>query len=160
MSTQIFKYQLTGTGSIELPKGAGILSVQVINNIPFIYALVNSDLSDETETKHIEVFATGDSLDEEIQYRFIGTYTITKTSENNASVLRTHVGHVFEVLPQEVQEDVDLIKASTALDNAFIAYQETPSYYQAFISLLRNGLPQDQANDTLKSAFDAGYNIQ
>lgn len=60
MHKSIYKYQLkvTDTQKIELPVGAEILTVQIQNETPCLWALVDPN-GIEKETRIIEVFGTG-----------------------------------------------------------------------------------------------------
>lgn len=69
----IWKFQLPVTDDIqlELPKDAQILSVQVQNEIPCIWALV--DVNAEKETRNFKIFGTGHKVCSE-NLVFIGTF--------------------------------------------------------------------------------------
>jgi hypothetical protein len=69
-----------------MPKGAEILSVQMQNNIPCLWVLVNPDEKD-TDARNIETFGTGHTLyyDMGVTREFIGTFQT-----------RGLVFHVFE----------------------------------------------------------------
>lgn len=157
MKTSIFKYKLNSDQSqhFEMPIGAGILSVKVINNVAFLYALVNTE-DTETEMKTVEIVFTGDELKEGPQYRFIDTYTITKVDAANDSKLSTYVGHVFELLTDE-KSDTDLRDTDADKNEAFEEFAGTNQYYNAFFGLVRSGFNPDDANKVLRATFDAGY---
>ncbi len=74
MSKTIWKYelQMKDQQTIEMPKGAELLSVQVQFGIPVLWALVNPDA--ELVSRRIGTHGTGHS----IQHggRFIGTYQV------------------------------------------------------------------------------------
>ena len=62
MEQRIWKYKLEGTDgqNISMPKGADILTVQVQDGLPFLWALV--DPKAETEIRFIEIFGTGNPI--------------------------------------------------------------------------------------------------
>lgn len=78
MSQTIYKYPISPTlnVTIDLPVGAEILTVQTIDNSPYIWALV--DPNAEIETRFFEVFATGEEIlsDMGTTRRYIGTFQI------------------------------------------------------------------------------------
>jgi len=89
MSKKIFKYELKDVGiqEIQLPEGAEILCIQTQNDIPFIWAVVYTNV---TFTKRFfEIYATGQSFDGNTDRKYIGTYQI----KNGA-----YVFHCFEWL--------------------------------------------------------------
>lgn len=59
---RIWKYQLKVTDwqNISMPQDAEILTVQVQNGIPCLWALVNPEA--ETEIRCIEIFGTGNQI--------------------------------------------------------------------------------------------------
>lgn len=72
----IWKYILETTDSQELimPKGACVLTVQVQNNTPCLWALVNPNA--EKESRIFETFGTGQPIccATDMQRNYIGTY--------------------------------------------------------------------------------------
>lgn len=76
MKKVIWKFELSVDNlSIEMPKGAEILSVQVQNNKPCIWALV--DPKAPMKEKVIEVFGTGKEVPcDGISRTFIGTFQL------------------------------------------------------------------------------------
>ena len=90
MENAVWKFELTGTPlqPIIMPKGSIILSMQVQENKPCIWAFVNTKEL-ENEVRNIAVVGTGHKLPEGIDPRyFLGTYQLHQGS---------FVGHVFEV---------------------------------------------------------------
>jgi len=88
MVKTIWKYNLkiTNNQTILLPIGAKILTVQMIGETPFLFALVNPKA--EVESRCIEIFETGDVLYCMGESRiYISTFQI-----NNGEL----VFHVFE----------------------------------------------------------------
>ena len=85
---RIFKYPLkiTDLQKISMPKDSTLLTVQVQNGIPCLWALVDTDK--ETEERFIGIIGTGNLVPKGI-LRYIGTF---QGLENN-----WFVGHVFEV---------------------------------------------------------------
>jgi hypothetical protein len=74
MSKQIWKFNINinvDVLEIKMPKDAKILSIQMQNNTPFIWAIVNTENS--TESRYFELFATGQNIDEDIKRNYIGT---------------------------------------------------------------------------------------
>lgn len=84
-----FKLKIDDKQSIEMPKGAQILSAQVQHNILCIWALVDVDA--EKEQRTFEIFGTGnpvpDYVDAEHNYKFIATFMYYDGG---------FVGHLFE----------------------------------------------------------------
>jgi hypothetical protein len=74
MKKTIWKYELTPDKlSIEMPKDAEILSVQMQNDIPCVWALVNPE--NKVKEKVIEIFGTGHEMYcDGISRKFIGTF--------------------------------------------------------------------------------------
>lgn len=89
MNKTIWKVQLETTDkqTIKLPIGAELLSVQVQNNIPCIWALVYPDMG--KGNIQIEIYGTGHPIKDKVERRFIGTYQL-----NDGEL----VFHVFEIL--------------------------------------------------------------
>lgn len=87
MKKSIWKFELSMDNlSIKMPKGAQILSVQVQNNRPCIWALV--DPKAEIKEKVIEIFGTGEAIPcDGISRVFIGTFQLQEG---------TWVFHLFE----------------------------------------------------------------
>jgi len=84
-----FKLQVIGIQTIEMPAYSEILSIQVQNENPCIWALVES--KNETVKRTFETYGTGQHI-KEISHRkrnYIGTYQI----ETNQLVF-----HCFELL--------------------------------------------------------------
>lgn len=163
MNTSIWKFKLNGVGlqTIEMPSGAGVLSVQVINNVTFLYALVNTE-AETTEERTFMVYGTGNTFgdDSENEYRFVGTYTVTKLSDDTTSV-STMVGHVFEVVAVEStkafssdEDDARLERLNLRSWNQFKVSED----FDVTLKLLRaNGIYPDYAEHILRIAFDAGF---
>lgn len=84
-----FKLKVTDKQSVEMPKGAQILSALVQHEQLCIWALVNVDA--EMESRTFEIFGTGnpvpDHVDAESNYKFIGTFMHYDGG---------FVGHIFE----------------------------------------------------------------
>jgi hypothetical protein len=80
-----------GKFSLQMPKGAQILSLQVDqkNNHPTIWALV--DPNADVEERYFELFGTGTEVYEDmgIERKYIGTYQYQRGE---------FVGHLFERL--------------------------------------------------------------
>jgi len=89
MSKLIYKFELKVLDVIEvtIPIGAKILSLQVQNNIPCLWALVDEGVRSEVRT--FKTFGTGQYIfDKEISCKkYIGTYQLQKGL----------VFHLFEV---------------------------------------------------------------
>jgi hypothetical protein len=67
---QIWKYKLSESG-IEMPIDAEILSVQLQNDIPHIWAMVSPQ--NELEKRKFVIVGTGQSFDD-TNMKYIGTY--------------------------------------------------------------------------------------
>ena len=82
-----FELQSEDKQNFEMPLDAEILSVQVQNEKPCLWALV--DTEEEMETRYFEIFGTGHrvGVDMGVDRKFIGTYQLLNGS---------FVGHVFE----------------------------------------------------------------
>lgn len=76
---KIFKYTLETTDQqiLKLPKGAKILSLQTQNNIPCIWAMIDTHAI-ETEEQHIiNTYGTGHQLPLDMSNQvFLGTYQL------------------------------------------------------------------------------------
>ena len=83
----IYKYEieLVDNQSIEMPKGAEVLSVQVQNNKPCLWAIVETERP--TERKLFKIAGTGNPFDTNLhRYKCIGTFQ-----------LNLFVWHLFEL---------------------------------------------------------------
>jgi len=67
---RIYKYKLED--SVEMPIGAKILSIQMQNNRPYIWALVDTDA--ECEFRHFEIIGTGHDFPEADNFTYINTF--------------------------------------------------------------------------------------
>ena len=96
MKKTIYKYPITDENKqvILLPKEAEILSVQVQNNDPYIYAMVDAD--SEKEERFFRLFHTGSEIpvDMGVDLIYIGTFMLNDPSHTTG----TFVGHLFEQL--------------------------------------------------------------
>jgi hypothetical protein len=76
MKRVIWKYpiEITDDQSIDMPSYAEILSVQIQNGVPCIWALVDPD--GEKETRKFEIFGTGNPImvDIGVERTFIGSF--------------------------------------------------------------------------------------
>ncbi len=95
MAKTIWKYPLGKTGSaagyveIKMPKGATVLSVANQYNTTTVYALVD-DAIDETEIHTFDVYLTGNIIDCDESFTFLGTVVL---NDGN------YVYHVFYKKP-------------------------------------------------------------
>jgi hypothetical protein len=100
MIKQIWKFPLQRNGDIEMPKGAEILCVQEIGELPYMYALV--DPNAEKEKREYKVFATGQDIEteKEVQQELVNaTYKIDMRYIGTFKLFRGNlVYHVFEIL--------------------------------------------------------------
>ena len=73
----IYKYQLEidDEQTLTLPAKAAILTVQVLDNVPHLYAVVDLD-TEETEERHILTFGTGHLIEDNLKAHYIGTYKV------------------------------------------------------------------------------------
>ena len=82
----IWKYKLDNIGGVEMPKGAEVLCVQVQDNEPCLWALVDPNAA--KEIRHFLVVGTGHVIEK--QYiKYVSTFQM------HSGIL---VFHVFEVL--------------------------------------------------------------
>lgn len=74
MSKKIYKYKLSTTSiqQIEIPRNGEVLCVQVQNQSPCIWVLV--DPNEPIEKRTFELFGTGHVIDESKERKYIGTY--------------------------------------------------------------------------------------
>lgn len=82
----IYKYQLESKSlnEIELPEHAEILSVQIQNDIPCLWAMVNTDYP--IEKRGVRIFGTGEKINPLEPLIFIDTFQFMGL-----------VFHVFEI---------------------------------------------------------------
>ncbi len=73
---RVYKYpvKIDDIQSIDLPQGAQILSVQVQDGNPYIWACVNP--SEESEPRRFRLYGTGHIIECENLLRFIGTFQL------------------------------------------------------------------------------------
>jgi hypothetical protein len=84
----IWKYEVFNV--LEMPKGAKILSLQVQNNLPHFWVLVDTEA--DKEKRIFSIYSTGfnlEMLDLDGKDKYIGTYQSLKTD---------FVWHVFEII--------------------------------------------------------------
>ena len=77
MKKQIWKFELTDDKvSVNIPKGAKILTLQVQHETSCIWALV--DPLNELEERHFEIYATGEEIhyDMGIERKYINTFQL------------------------------------------------------------------------------------
>lgn len=91
---KIFKYpiEITGTQEILLPDGAQILTIQIQNDIPCIWALVNPNLVNTSRIIHI--FGTGHDISDtkpDTYRKYIATFQTCRFTT-------PLVFHVFEFI--------------------------------------------------------------
>ena len=79
-----YPFEVNSHISLQMPKGAKVLSVQVQKEQPCLWALVNAD--NEKETRTFACYGTG-HLHDEINGNFIGTFQLINGS---------FIGHLFE----------------------------------------------------------------
>ncbi len=82
--TQIWKYRVD-VGAIMMPKGAKILTVQMQNDTPYMWAIVDVDA--ELEERVFEIHGTGHNIRNIDEYEYIGTY-----------IDNPFVWHLFELI--------------------------------------------------------------
>jgi hypothetical protein len=72
MIKQIWKYKLDGViSSIEIPLDGKVLTVQIQNEVPHIWVLVNPE--NQVETRGFRVVGTGHPFDD-TDSKYIGTF--------------------------------------------------------------------------------------
>ncbi len=91
MRMTIYKYPLlrSSLNSILMPEGAEILTVQMQDKMPCLWALADQDQS--PVYRNIEIFGTGDFMPEEKRH-YIGTFQVS-----------VYVWHVFERLTNDLE---------------------------------------------------------
>jgi hypothetical protein len=70
-----FKLQTTDEQQILMPKGSEILTVQIQDGEPCIWAMINEPNA-EAEKRYIEVFGTGNPILSHGPRKYIGTYQL------------------------------------------------------------------------------------
>ncbi len=85
MSVQILKYtiQIVDRPTLTLPASAKILSVQMQNGVPCVWALVDPGTPEHTRV--LELYVTGEEISQARGLAFIGTFQDGP-----------YVGHLFE----------------------------------------------------------------
>ncbi len=81
---QIWKYKVD-VGTIMMPKGAKILTVQMQNDSPHMWVIVDVDA--ELEERVFEIHGTGHNIRNIDEYEYIGTY-----------IDNPFVWHLFELI--------------------------------------------------------------
>lgn len=89
-----FELQTVDRQVIKMPLGSKILTVQTQNDVPVLWALVDTDMAPQ-EDKVIDVYGTGNDVDflsdgyifPDTEREYIGTYQLDGGS---------FIGHVFE----------------------------------------------------------------
>ena len=73
----IYKYELEVDDEqlLTLPANAAILTVQVVGNVPYLYAVVDLD-TEETEERHILTFGTGHQIEDDLKAHYVGSYQL------------------------------------------------------------------------------------
>ena len=82
-----FQFENKGMFGLDMPKGAEILTVQVQEGVPCIWAMV--DPGQEKENRIIVIHGTGHPVQQAGQKKYIGTY-----QECEGSL----IWHVFELV--------------------------------------------------------------
>lgn len=68
----IYKYELNA-GVVGLPKGAQILTIQVQNGLPYIWALIDTEVT-ITEFRWFAIVGTGQEITQEYEYNYLATF--------------------------------------------------------------------------------------
>ena len=73
----IWKYELevTDVQDIEMPSTANVLSVQVQNGVPCVWASVNTQDKQTKKVRFITI-GTGNPYDSDVPIQFVGTYQL------------------------------------------------------------------------------------
>lgn len=89
---RVWKYTLrfSGHNTVDMPRGAKILRVDVQHNVVTFWALV--DPKEPSETRRLRVVATGEEITER-NFEYVGTFFGERSSL---------VFHVFEVRGEQV----------------------------------------------------------
>ena len=71
-----YQVQVKDSFSIEMPRNAHILDVQLQQEVPYIWAMVDTD--EEVETRNFKVIGTGNPIPEFSKgYGYIGTFQLS-----------------------------------------------------------------------------------
>lgn len=91
----IYKYNLTMgfINVMKLPKNASVISVQVQNNKPILWAMVETE--NELEDRVFIMLTTGSSIGEQVDGHLEHLGTVQLEDEYDGSIF---VGHYFEVI--------------------------------------------------------------
>ena len=81
-----FPLKTTGTQEIKIPQEAELLTIQVQNDEPHLWALV--DTANSIESRKIDIYNTGQVL-HDVNRKYIGSYQLFKGCLMH---------HVFEIL--------------------------------------------------------------
>lgn len=81
----IYKYSVTQSFTLQLPKGAKVLHVECQGSDPMMW--VEQETMHQKETRHFTVFGTGHKIPEGINFSYIGTF-----------LMLPFVWHLYEVI--------------------------------------------------------------
>lgn len=88
----IHKFQVPDDCSIDMPQGSIIVHVKEQNNIPTIWALVDTDRA--MISRHFRVYNTGEEITSAIELTYVGTAHCHAISDTEIQLVR----HIFEIL--------------------------------------------------------------
>jgi len=72
-----FKFEINDNFELSMPKNAEILTIQIQNNIPCIWAIIDSDQL--SEIRYFELYGTGHLL-KESKKKYIGSFRMYNDS--------------------------------------------------------------------------------
>ncbi len=83
----IWKYLLDPDNETThlIPRGGRIISVQTINDYPYLYVMVGPD--EPTESRRFQTYGTGVQIPSRLEMYYVGTYQLAGGM---------FIGHVFE----------------------------------------------------------------
>lgn len=108
MSLTIRKYPIhsNNPNEIELPLDSEILCIQIQNDKPFLYVMIDTNKID-TETRSFATFNTGEHIDESKHtYEYFYTFQIAQIANDNL------VFHAFEMFPKITADSVKEVRAA------------------------------------------------
>jgi hypothetical protein len=68
---RIYKYELKDGRGVEMPIGAKVLTIQTQNGLPYIWALVDTDV--ECDFRYFTIVGTGHDFPEADDFTYINT---------------------------------------------------------------------------------------
>ena len=87
----VFKYDIIMSDefTIDMPIGTEVLCIQLQNNIPQLWALVDTDTDKEKQVYKFRFTGTGHHIDDSLELKYVGTVQLYND---------TLVFHLFQIL--------------------------------------------------------------